>query len=546
MDGATTNQQDKTQPTNHGSRGQATGHSSANISGRSGVIIEKPQNDIIDLIIIGGGINGTGIARDASGRGLTVSLFEQDDLASGTSSASSKLIHGGLRYLAHGDWRLVWDSLHERQKLLKISGHLTKTLRFYLPRTPWGKPMWMMRIGVWIYECITWLAKARHHNHCHDDTELKPRDKEQAHIIADLQRGFTPCLAYSDCWTDDARLVVLNAISAQERGANIKLRHQVQSISLNHGVWEVEVKDLQTGQLLIQRAHALVNAAGPWVDSIIEGNNTDKPARLCLVKGSHIVVPKLAQVDAAYTLALPDERVIFVIPYEDNFSLIGTTELQVESPTGNQVTAQEIDYLCENVNRFFNSNITPSSVIKAFCGVRPLLASEHGDLKALSRDFELDITQHEGAHKVTVLGGKLTAHRKLAEDVVNVLCHGRSEFAGPWTAESPLPGSDFAGHSRAQWEARLITHYHFLPAKLLQRYLRLYGSRCLKLLKNVKDAGDLGQEICPGLFAKEIEYLKSAEWAQTTDDILWRRTKLGLVTSEQDIANLDAYLKCNE
>jgi glycerol-3-phosphate dehydrogenase len=501
-----------------------------NESKRAAVMQRDPQ-DSYDLIVIGGGINGVGIAADAAGRGLRVALFEQNDLASATSSASSKLIHGGLRYLEHYEFRLVSEALKEREVLLKMAPHLVEPMRFRLPHRPHLRPWPLIRLGLFLYDH---LARRSTLEGCHG---LKfQQDSVLNHQIT---RGFE----YSDCWVDDARLVISNALLAAQHGAYIAPRHQVVAARRQAQHWQVEVRASQTGQVQHYYCKNLVNAAGPWVQQLIEQTlHQTAPRTIRLVKGSHIVVPKIHPQPQAYILQNSDKRIVFVIPYQQDYSLIGTTDVEYQGdPAAVSISAAEVDYLCKVVNQHFIQQIRPSDVVHSFSGVRPLCQDESDDPSAVTRDYTLELSPaQDGAPLLSVFGGKLTTYRKLAEAALALLAPRLDSLAAPWTEHCLLPGANLPT-SLAQFitQQQAVSH---LPKSLVKRWCRQYGSKAEKLLQQA-DAHGLGQHFGGELYQLEVDYLVQHEWACQADDILWRRTKQGLLFNSEQQQALQEYLQ---
>ena len=479
-----------------------------------------------DLFIIGGGINGVGIAHDACGRGLKVALCEQDDFASGTSWSSTKLIHGGLRYLEHYEFSLVRKALLERKRLLQNAPHLIKPLQFILPHHPELRPAWLIRLGLFFYDHLT----LRPHLPRSFGVNLKK------HISGKpLKTNFKKGFCYTDCMTDDARLVIANAQAADALGAHLMPQTEFKQAKRLANHWEIECRNNITGQLIPLRAKIIINASGPWVNGLLPDllNHTREP--LHLVKGSHIVVPALFNHPFAYILQNKDGRVIFMIPYEKKFTLIGTTEVQVDDvETAPEMNLDECQYLCEQVSNYLKKSITPNDVIWHYSGVRPLLAGEatHAHTKTISRDYQLDIDR-EQAPCITILGGKLTTYRLLAEECVDLLKQDFPDLPPAWTAHTKLPGSDLPKGGILAQAKLLQTQAPWLPKSLAERWANTYGRLSEKLIAPCDNIKDLGKHYGAGLYQREIDYLRAHEWAHHADDILWRRTKLGLSMNDE-------------
>jgi len=486
-----------------------------------------------DLLVIGGGVNGAGIARDAAGRGLRVLLCEQDDLAAHTSSSSTKLIHGGLRYLEHYEFRLVRKALAEREVLLAAAPHIIWPLRFVLPHEPHLRPAWMIRAGLLLYDH---LARRRR---LAGSGAIDLRDHPAG---APLRAGYAQAFVYSDAWVDDARLVVLNAIDARERGAEIVTRTRCTRIVREQGTWTATLVDAG-GERRLMRARAVVNATGPWVGAFLDQATPVRSRRAVrLVKGSHIVVPRLFDHDFAYIFQNVDRRIIFAIPYEHEFTLVGTTDVEFHGEASRaHIGADETTYLCELVSRHFRRGVSPSEVLWSYSGVRPLLEDESSDPSSVTRDytFELDT---EGAPLLSIFGGKITTYRRLAEEAIERLLPTLGAAAPRWTATAALPGGDLPGGDFAAFRAGLGGRYPGFPARLLDRWARAYGTRLAGWLGSAASPADLGAEVVPGLHAAEIGYLRRHEWARSAEDILWRRSKLGLHAPRDATAILDGWL----
>ncbi|WP_418317780.1 glycerol-3-phosphate dehydrogenase [Piscinibacter sakaiensis] len=481
-----------------------------------------------DVLVVGGGINGAGIARDLAGRGLSVVLCEKDDLAAHTSSSSTKLIHGGLRYLEYYEFSLVRKALAEREVLLRSAPHIMWPLRFVMPHDPSMRPQWMIRAGLFLYDNL-----ARR--------EVLPGstsiDLSRHPTGAPLKPVFKRAFVYSDGWVDDARLVVLNAVDAAARGATILTRTRCSDALRGAGGWTVELQQ-ENGQRRSLQARALVNAAGPWAAQFLaDCAHAPRARKLRLVKGSHIVVRRLFDHDHAYIFQNPDKRIIFAIPYEGDYTLIGTTDHEYQGPVGKaQIDDGEIAYLCEQASRYFAAPIKPADVCWTYSGVRPLLDDEAGNPSAITRDYYLELDT-SAAPLLSVWGGKITTFRKLAEEAADLLSAPLKHSRGPWTKGTFLPGGDLSGwigranQPDADFELfvqALAKRHPDLDAALARRLARAYGAAVETLLKD-----GLGAEVAPGLHEAELAYLHRFEWARTADDVLWRRSKLGLHMDER-------------
>ncbi|MFQ5785173.1 MAG: glycerol-3-phosphate dehydrogenase [Alphaproteobacteria bacterium] len=489
----------------------------------------------VDLLVIGGGINGAGIARDAAGRGCSVLLCEQDDLAAATSSASSKLIHGGLRYLEFYEFRLVREALAEREVLLENAPHIIFPLRFVLPHDSSLRPVWMIRAGLFLYDR---LGGRRRLPGSHG-VDLR-RGSFGDPLKPSVGRGFV----YSDCWVDDSRLVVLNALDAAQRGATILTRTRCVSATRDNGSWRAVLRDARGGETTV-RARVLVNAAGPWVARVLQDAlDGYRETRLKLIKGSHIVVPRLYEGSHAYILQNNDRRIVFVIPYERRFSLIGTTEAAFDGdPAKAEIDAAETAYLCDAVGRYFAKPVTPDDVVWSYAGVRPLYDNAAKSASAVTRDYVLDLdAQPGGAPLLSVLGGKITTYRRLAEHAFETLRPHLPGIGAPWTARAPLPGGDLPGADFSAFLAELRRARSWLPDDLAFRLARAYGSRVDTVLGDARGLADLGHDFGAGLYEREVDYLTNEEWAMTAEDVLWRRSKLGLHVPPGTAAELDDWI----
>lgn len=476
------------------------------------------MRESFDMLVVGGGINGAGIARDAAGRGLSVCLCEQDDLAAHTSSASTKLIHGGLRYLQQGEFALVRKALNERETLRQLAPHLIAPTRFVLPHARHLRPAWMLRAGLWLYDH---LGHANPHFPRSQRIDLQ-RDRSGAALQTAYRTGFT----YADARVNDARLVVLNALDAHERGADIRTRTRCEQLIRHRDHWWAVLRTAN-GDVQRIRARCVVNASGPWAGTVLERAGLDAPLGLRLVQGSHLVVPRLFAHDSAYLFQQPDQRVVFAIPFEQDFTLIGTTDTDYDGdPALAQPRPDEEAYLLDAVNRFVRLPVRAEDIVWRYSGVRPLLADHHRDASRVTRDYRLELDT-AGAALLSVLGGKLTTYRALAEEALGRLTSSLPEMGAAWTAGGPpLPGGD--GGTAAEVAEALRRDHPRLPAPLLQRLAGSYGTRAAGLLAGTQTLDALGQDHGGGLYDRELEYLIAHEWARTADDVLWRRSHLGL------------------
>lgn len=498
------------------------------------------MNDpVYDLAIIGGGVNGCGIARDAAGRGLSVFLCEQNDLASGTSSASTKLIHGGLRYLEYYEFRLVREALHEREVLLNAAPHIIWPLRFVLPHNKGLRPAWLVRLGLFLYDHL-------------GGRKLLPGtsvvDLRKDKTGEPLQEGFTKGFEYSDCWVMDSRLVVLNAMDARDRGADIRTRTKLIDARRVDGVWELTLQDRQTEKRFTVRSKILINAGGPWLDQLMEHiAHCQTKEHIRMVKGSHIIVKKMYDHDRAYIFQNPDGRIVFAIPYENDFTLIGTTDEDFHGdPDSVCISEAEISYLCEAVSEYFLKSVTPADVVSHFAGIRPLFDDGRSDAKAATRDYilKVDAGEHnDEAPLLSIYGGKITTYRKLAESVLEKISRYTEKIGQQWTESKALPGGDFEPGMFERELEQFQQKYPFIAQTTARRLLRLYGTCVYKMLHNAKTKEDLGEDFGNSLFAVEVEYLIANEWAKSGEDILWRRTKLGLHATAREKEVLEEFVR---
>lgn len=490
--------------------------------------VDGTAGDCVDLLIIGGGINGAGIARDAAGRGLKVVLVEQSDLAAATSSASTKLIHGGLRYLEFFEFRLVREALIERERLLQIAPHIIRPMEFILPHVPELRPRWQMRLGLFFYDHIGGRKKLP------ASRSVRLAGGEYGALRPGLDHGF----AYSDCWVDDSRLVVLNALDAAQRGASIRTRTRFVSAQAEGSRWLAQCLDLKTNESRHIRARAIVNAAGPWVQKILQGIPQARvSAHVRLVKGSHIVLPRLFAGEHAFMLQNPDGRIVFTIPYEEKFTLVGTTDVPFEGdPAQVGISQDEILYLCDTVNSYFRQQVAPADVTWSYAGVRPLSDDETENASKVTRDYRLELTDtaRDAPALLSVFGGKITTYRRLAEMALSKLQPHLHSSGKEWTDQVALPGGELPRADFPAFLAGVQKRWAFLPATMAQRLAHAYGTRIEKILGNAQAMPDLGEHYGAGLTRAEIDYLATQEWARSADDVLWRRTKLGLHLDEPE------------
>ena len=494
----------------------------------------------VDLLVIGGGINGTGIARDAAGRGLDVLLCEQDDLAAHTSSASTKLIHGGLRYLEHRDFGLVRQSLRERAILLRNAPHIVWPMRFVLPHHAGLRPWWMIRLGLFLYD------------HLGGSGPLPPCasiDLGRHASGGALQGRYRRAFEYSDCWVQDSRLVVLNARDAHARGAEIRTRTACVSLAADGSSWTADLADQESGERVSVTAQGVVNASGPWVGRVRAlAGGAEAKHRVRLVKGSHIVVRKLFDHPYPYIFQSDDGRVLFAIPYEEDYTLLGTTDVEFgDAPGRVEITPEEVDYICAAANAYFETSVTPDDAVWTYAGIRPLFDDYAENASEVTRDYVLHLDPAP-APMLSVYGGKLTTYRRLAERAVDMLAGPLRAKGSRWTGDAPLPGGDIPDADIGAYTAQCAARYSWLPERLLRHFIRHYGTDIHSLIDGRSSMGDLGEHFGAGLYEAEAAYLVEHEWARTAEDILWRRTRRGLGVSAPSVQRLHAYLdeRCSE
>jgi glycerol-3-phosphate dehydrogenase len=521
---------------------------------------QHKHHHMVDLFVIGGGINGCGIARDAAGRGFSVELAEMHDLASATSSASTKLFHGGLRYLEYWEVRLVREALIERETLLRAMPHISWPMRFVLPYhpdmrfegdtptskllnvvMPWMKgrrPAWLIRLGLFMYDNLGGrkILKGTTSLNLHGTPEGAP-----------LQDRFEKAYEYSDCWIEDSRLVVLNARDAEARGAKINVRTKVVSAEQKDGIWHITLEDQDGGDNRVVQARMIVNAGGPWVEDIIRNTvriNSTEGVRL--VRGSHIVVPKLYDHGKCYFFQGEDGRIIFTIPYETDFTLIGTTDAEhTDVGTKPVCTPEEQSYLADFASNYFKKPVSTDDIIWTYSGVRPLYDDGATSATAATRDYVLKVNETAGAPMLNVFGGKITTYRRLAETALEKIAPFFPDTEGPWTAGVPLPGGNFPVDGVADLTARLIKKFSFLTPAWATRLIKAYGTDAFEVLKGATGEADLGQNFGSNLTAQEVLWLIKNEYARKAEDVVWRRSKLGLRMTAQEIELLDVWMAKN-
>ncbi len=493
-----------------------------------------------DIFIIGGGVNGCGIARDAVGRGFSVALCEKSDLASGTSSGSTKLVHGGLRYLEHYEFRLVREALSERELLWSAAPHIIWPLRFVLPHHKELRPRWLLRLGLFIYDHIGGRKKL---------PATKSLNLKAHETGLPLKSEFEKAFEYSDCWVNDSRLVVLNAMDAAEKGAVIQTRTSCIRAVREDKNWRITTLDHNTGEEKTVTARILINASGPWVDEVLKLPLADQAAQnVRLVQGSHIVVPKLYQHDRCYIFQNADDRIIFAIPYEQDFTLIGTTDHDFKGSLDDiKIADEETSYLCAAASEYFNSEIKQEDVVWTYSGVRPLYDDGASKAQEATRDYVLRCDGELDQPKlINVFGGKITTYRRLAESMLEKVEEAIGVKGAKWTAAAKLPGGEFDPEKFSDVVEEYAVQFPFIERKTIWRLVRSYGTKALEILQGATSATDLGEDFGAGLTEREVKYLIKYEWAQTAEDIIWRRSKLGLRMSDAEISKLVQWIEENK
>ncbi len=490
-----------------------------------------------DLLVIGAGINGAGIARDAAGRGLSVVICDTGDLGGATSSASGKLIHGGLRYLEYREFRLVREALSEREVLLGIAPHITRPMRFVLPHEAARRPFWLVRLGLLLYDHL-----ARRQSLPGTEVVHLARSAVGATLRERQARAFV----YSDVWVDDARLVLLNCLDAARRGASVLPRTACVAARIEAGRWLATLRSETSGEVTTVSARAVVNAAGPWVDEVLSGViGRNSTRRVRLVKGSHIVLRKWYEGEHAYVLQNDDRRLLFVVPFEQDFVIVGTTDMAFDDRAERvAIDDREIAYLCSALNRRFELTLSAADIVWSYSGVRPLLDDGSDDPSAVTRDYAFDLQAPAGAPPLlSIFGGKITTYRRLAEHALSELAPLLGNAAPAWTGAQPLPGGDLGSGGVVALAAELQAAHPWLPPGLASRFARGYGTAARLLLGDARDLRDMGQDFGAGLTERELIHLRDHEWARTADDVLWRRTKLGLQLDRAQVARLVAWFE---
>lgn len=491
-----------------------------------------------DLLVIGGGINGVGVARDAAGRGMSVLLCEKDDLAQHTSSASTKLIHGGLRYLEYYDFKLVRHALQEREVLLRAAPHIIWPLRFILPHHKKLRPRWLIRLGLFLYDYIGGrkLLPASH------SVTFKTHESGNA-----LQPTYTSGFEYSDCWVQDSRLVVLNAMDARARGATVLTHSECTDLTREKDHWRAKIHDKRSGETYTKTAAAVVNASGPWVEKTLNMDATnDATHGVRLVKGSHVIVPRLFDHPYAYIFQNADNRVLFAVPYENDFTLLGTTDVEITGDPGAvEIEPSEVEYICAAVSEYFAKAVLPEQVCWAYAGVRPLYDDSASSASKVTRDYKLHLDTDDGAPILSIYGGKITTFRKLSEEVIDLIQQPLGTTESSWTANTHLPGGDIPNADFERFESECVKRYPWMPKDLLLDYARNYGTCITRLLEGCDSVKSLGQHFGGPLYQCEVDYLIENEWASSAEDILWRRSKKGLHIPEAQHHTLQDYLKKN-
>jgi len=498
--------------------------------------MKKETEKIYDVFIAGGGINGLGVARDAAGRGYSVCLCEMNDFASGTSSNSTKLIHGGLRYLEHYKFRLVQKSLKEREVLLRMAPHIIWPMRFILPHSKGMRPAWLLRLGLALYDHLGFRKILPGTSHV---------KLSKSEFGAPLKNKFKFGYEYSDCWVDDSRLVILNAVDASKKGAKLQNYSKVTNVTQSDGLWSVTTTDSFNGKQDVIKAKCFVNASGPWVDEVLNESFSERNAKnVRLVKGSHIVVNKLYEHDKSYICQNKDSRIFFIIPYEDKFTLIGTTDIDHGQSAGQvEISEEEKQYICDSANTYLNAEITLKDIVWSYSGVRPLYDDGASKAQEATRDYVVKAKEYESSLMINIFGGKITTYRRLSEKILNHIEAFLGKRGESWTNKSFLLGGDIEVDGQLALKNKLHANYPFFSEDTIKRLVRSYGTITLDIFGDADSLESLGEDFGSSLYEKEVIYLIEKEWARTADDILFRRSKLGLSFSKNEIKRLDQYLE---
>ena len=495
---------------------------------------QNPEK-IYDVFVAGGGINGIGVARDAAGRGYSVCLCEMNDFASGTSSNSTKLIHGGLRYLEHYKFRLVQESLKEREVLLKMAPHIIWPMRFILPHSKGMRPAWLLRLGLFLYDHLGFRKIL-------PGTSYVKLNKSE--LGSPLKSNFKFGYEYSDCWVDDSRLVILNAVDASLKGAKIQNYCKVTKVEKSDGLWSITTTDSIDGKQNIFKAKCFINASGPWVDDLLNSSfKRDNSKNVRLVRGSHIVVNKLFDHDRSYICQNNDNRIFFMIPYEDKYTLIGTTDIDHGQSAENvEISEEEKLYICKSANEYLNSQISLEDIVWSYSGVRPLYDDGASAAQEATRDYVIKSEQSESSLMINIFGGKITTYRRLSESILKNVEEFLGSKGDSWTNHSSLPGGDIDVDGQLDLQNKLQTKYPFLTQETLKRVVRSYGTISFDIFGDATNIDALGKHFGSGLYEREVNYLIQEEWSRTSDDILFRRSKLGLSFSKDEVTQLDQHL----
>jgi glycerol-3-phosphate dehydrogenase len=498
--------------------------------------MKRDTEKIYDIFVVGGGINGLGVARDAAGRGYSICLCEMNDFASGTSSNSTKLIHGGLRYLEYYKFRLVQESLKEREVLLKMAPHIIWPMRFILPHSKGMRPAWLLRLGLALYDHLGFRKIL---------SGTSSVNLHTGELESTLKNEYKFGYEYSDCWVDDSRLVILNAVDAAKNGAKLQNYTKVTKVTKSDGLWLVTTTDSIDGSQNTIKAKCFINASGPWVDDVLQDSFSDKSSKnVRLVRGSHIVVNKLYDHDKSFICQNDDGRIFFMIPYEDKFTLIGTTDIDHgQSASEVEISEEEKQYICDSANTYLNAEIKLTDIVWCFSGVRPLYEDGASKAQEATRDYVIKAEEHDSLLMINIFGGKITTYRRLSEAILKHIETFLGQRGNPWTDKSSLPGGNFAIDGKFDLNNKIQEKYSFLNEEIVKRLVRSYGTVSFDILGNAKNIESLGENFGSGLYEKEVIYLIQNEWARSSEDILFRRSKLGLSLTKNEKNKLDKFLE---